>query len=215
MTSVPSAHGGHRRDAGAVQSPVLAGHEARAWADLVLRGYARATNLSFAGTQFLLVGTGSVADALAGALARFGGAVVLAADDPIELLAISRRYGIPARLIRATPFVTPDVDVLVTTGRGHPPLTAEAIAAGERSLVVLNAAPPAEASAGTLDAGGPLSTVRSLTQFGGPRPIFTAPRVDPGQLDQAIATARSTHARLVTAFGADEADAELAKALLA
>ncbi|MEX3647433.1 hypothetical protein ABFW11_18200, partial [Mycolicibacterium porcinum] len=176
---------------------------------------ARPPNPLWPATRALLVGTGSVADALAGALARFGGGVVLAADDPIELLAISRRYGIPARLIRATPFVTPDVDVLVTTGRGHPPLTAEAIAAGERSLVVLNAAPPAEASAGTLDAGGPLSTVRSLTQFSGPRPIFTAPRVDTAELDQAVATARSTHARLVTAFGADEADAELAKALLA
>lgn len=215
MTSVPSAYGGHRHDAGAVQSPVLAGHEARAWADLVLRGYARETNLGFAGTRFLLVGTGSVTDALAAALARFGGSVVLAADDPIELLTISRRYGIPARLIHATPFVTPDVDVLVTTGRGHPPLTAEAIAAGERSLVVLNAAPPAEADAGALDAGGPLSTVRTLTQFGGPRPIFTAPRVDTAQLDRAIAAARSTHARLVAAFGAVGADTELAKALLA
>ena len=200
-------------------SAVLAGHTARAWAGLVLRSFARETNLALASTRVLVVGDGDVADALTGALVRLGSRVRLVSDHAAELLTVARRHAVPAELVTGTWFVAPDIDVLIVTGHHHPPLTVDAVVAGERPLTVVDAALSSGVGAtahsfGAHDGDDGASTVRNLTEFRGPRPIFGVPPVDLQQLAQSTADVRSTYAGLLTAVGADQAETELAKVLL-
>lgn len=187
-------------------SPVLAAYEARAWADLVLSSFARETNLLLPSTNFLVLGTGRVTDALAATLTRFGSRLELAAGEPSGLWEIATRYAVTSRRIHESPFVADDVDVVVTTGEGHPPLTADAAAPGERPLVVV-------------DAGGSASfasanrSVRSLLQIDGPRTVFVVPPVDRSALHHTAAVIRAAYAVLLATVGPQDADTALAEAL--
>jgi hypothetical protein len=187
-------------------SPVLAGYVTRVWTELVLRSFARETNLLLPSTPVLVVGAGPVADGLATALTRLGARVEVASDDPVELVAIAHRFAVVGRHIVTDEFISADVDVVITTGRSHPRLTPNAVAAAERPLIAVNAAPPPDGDAGAFHADGTIGTARNLTQLPGSRPIFVVPRVSRAE--------RSTFADLLATVGPDDVEAELAKALL-
>ena len=195
-------------------SPVLAGYVTRVWTELVLRSFARETNLLVPSSRFLLVGVGPVADGLAIALTRLGARVEVASDDPVELVSIAHRSAVVARHIVTAQFISADVDVVIATGRSHPALTPDAVAAADRPLIAVNAAPPPGGDAGAFHGDGIVGTERNLTRLSGPRPIFVAPQVSPGELDHAVAEVRSTFADLLESVGADDVEAELAKVLL-
>lgn len=193
---------------------MLAGYVTRVWTELVLRSFARDTNLLLPSTRVLLVGVGPVADGLATALTRLGGRVEVASDDPVELVAIAHRSAVVGRHVVTREFISADVDVVMTTGQSHPPLTPDAVAAADRPLIAVNAAPPPDGEAGAFHADGTIGTARNLTQLSGSRPIFVVPRVSSAELDHAVAEVRSTFADLLATVGPDDVDTELAKALL-
>jgi S-adenosyl-L-homocysteine hydrolase-like protein len=195
-------------------SPVFAGYVTRVWTELVLRSFARETNLLLPSTHVLLVGGGPVADGLATALTRLGSRVGVASDDPVKLVAIAHRSAVVGRHIVTAQFISADVDVVITTGQSHPPLTPDAVAAADRPLIAVNATPPPDGDAGALHADGTIGTARNLTQFSGSRPIFVVPRVSPAELDHAVADVRSTFADLLATVGPDDVETELAKVLL-
>ncbi|NUS92710.1 MAG: hypothetical protein HOQ36_09900 [Nocardia sp.] len=191
-------------------SPVVAGFEARARAELVLRALARETNLLLPSTRFLLLGTGPVADALAGSLTRLGARLEIVAHDPAGLADFAHRYGVP---VAATSERVPaEIDVVIATGRDHPPFTPDAVAAAARPLVVIDAAPPDHPGI-VLPAGESRGTVRNLTEFAGPRAVFVAPPPPPDALDRATADLRAVYAVLLVTVGPDRADEELAEVL--
>lgn len=195
-------------------SPVLAGYVTSVWTELVLRSFARETNLLLPSTRVLVLGGGPVAEGLAIALTRLGSRVEVASDDPVELVSIAHRSAVVARLVATLAFVSADIDVVITTGESHPRLTPDAIAAADRPLIAVNAAPPPNDDAGAFHADGIIGTARNLTRVPGPRPIFVAPQVSPDELDHAVAEARSTFTDLLASVGPDDVEAELAKALL-
>lgn len=191
-------------------SSVVAAFEARAWADLVLSSFARETNLLIPSTRFLIVGTGHIADALAAAIIRFGGRIQLTADEPVGLLDIAIRHAAPSHRITESPFIPADVDVVVATGVGHPPLTPDAVAAGERPLLVVDAGTHATFHPDSVTAAW---TVRGLGHFEGPRPIVVVPRVETDALHHTAAEIRAAYAVLLATVGTQHADVALAEAL--
>jgi hypothetical protein len=195
-------------------SPVLAGYVTHVWTELVLRSFARQTNLLLPSTHVLVVGAGPVADGLATALTRLGSRVEVSSDDPVALVAIAHRSAVVARRIMTAQFISADVDVVIATGRSHPPLTRDAVAAADRPLIAVNAAPPPDGDAGAFHADGIGESVRGLTQLSGSRPIFVVPRVSLDELERAVAEARSTFADLLATVGPGDVETELAKALL-
>lgn len=195
-------------------SSVFTDYATHVWTELVLRSLASETNLLLPSSRLLVVGGGPVADGLAGALTRLGGRVELASSDPVELVAISHRFAVVARYIATTQFISADVDVVIATGRSHPPLTPDTIATSHRPLVVVNAALPPDVDSAAFRASDTVGTTRNLTQFSSVRPIFVVPAVQPTQLDRATADVRSAFAPLLAAVGPDDVDTELAKVLL-
>ncbi|MGW1738296.1 hypothetical protein ACWCPQ_05745 [Nocardia sp. NPDC001965] len=193
-------------------SPVVAGFEARARAELVLRALARETNLLLPSTRFLLLGTGPVADPLASSLTRLGARLEIAAHDPAGLVDLAHRYGVPVRSTATPERVPADFDVVITTGHDHPPFTPDAVAAAARPLVVIDAAPPDHPGV-VLPAGESRGTVRNLTEFGGPRAVFAVPPPPPDALDRATADLRAVYAVLLATVGPGRADEELAQVL--
>ena len=193
---------------------MLAGYVTSVWTELVLRSFARETNLLLPSTRVLVVGGGPVADSLAIALTRLGGRVEVASDDPVELVAIAHRSAVVARHIVTAQFISADVDVVIATGRSHPPLTPDAVATADRPLIAVNAALPPDGDAAAFHADGIIGTTRNLAQLAGSRPIFAVPRVSPDELDHAVAEAHSTFADVLAVVGPDNVEAEFAKALL-
>ncbi|MEN4474861.1 hypothetical protein [Mycolicibacterium cosmeticum] len=185
-------------------SSVVAAYEARAVADLVLSSFARETNLLVPATRFLVVGTGPVADALAAALTRFGSRLEVAAAEPVGLWEIATRYAVGSRRITQRPYIAADVDVVVTTGVGHPPLTTAAVEPGTRPLIVVGA---------SFSLGAETGSVRGLTQYHAPRPVFTVLPVPAEALAHTAAGIRAAYAVLLATVGARHADTALAEAL--
>jgi hypothetical protein len=187
-------------------SSVVAAYEARAVADLALRSFARETNLLLPATRFLVVGTGPVADALASTLSRFGSRLEVAAAEPVGLWEIATRYAVESRQINESPYIATDIDVVVTTGVGHSPVTAAAVAPGARPLIAVDAG-------GSFSLGTGTGSVRGLTQYDAPRPVFTVPPVPSETLAHTAAGIRAAYAVLSATVGARHADAALAEAL--
>lgn len=191
-------------------SSVVAAFEARAWADLVLSSFARETNLLISSTRFLIVGTGHVADALAAAIIGFGGRIQLTADEPVGLWEIAVRHAAPSHRIIESPFIPADVDVVIATGVGHRKLTPDAVSAGDRPLVVVNAGTHATLHPDTFPAA---RTLRGLGHFEGPRSIFVVPPVETDALHHTAAEIRAAYAVLLATVGVQHADVALAEAL--
>ncbi|GGK89907.1 hypothetical protein [Nocardia jinanensis] len=192
-------------------SPVVTGYETRAWADLVLRAFARETNLLLPGTRFLLLGTGPVADALAGALTRIGGRLEIAGRNSIELVDLARRHGVPVRPLGEPQSIPVGIDVVVVTGSDHPPFDPGAAVAAQRPLIVVDAARP-EHSGVVLPAERG-ATVRDLTELAGPRACFVVQAPTPDALDTATAELRALYTVLLATVGYVRAEAELAEVL--
>ncbi|SCX02668.1 hypothetical protein [Mycolicibacterium fluoranthenivorans] len=184
-------------------SPVVAAYEARVWADLLLSSFARETNLLLPSTRFLVLGSGRVADALTAALTRFGSRVALAAADAIGVWEIASRYAVPSRYISESRYIAGDIDVVLTTGVGHSPLTLDAVTPGPRPLVVV----------GNPEFGTAAGSARALQRFDGPRPLFVVPPVEPDILHHTVAGIRAGYAVLLATIGAQHADSALAEAL--
>lgn len=195
------------------ESPVLAAFEARAWAGLVLSSFARETNLLLPSTEFLVVGIGRMADALTAALTRFGSRVRLTADEPVELWDIAVRHSAPSQRINEKVFITGDIDVVLATGLGHPPLTPDAVAPAGRPLLIVNAGALPDRDTAAFHSGAIEGSVRGLLEFAGSRPVFVVPPVDPDALHHSAAGIRAAYAILLATVGAQHADAALAEAL--
>jgi len=116
--------------------------------------------------------------------------------------------------IGAQQFISADIDVVIATGVHHLPITPPAVARSDRTLVVVDGAPPWNGQVVIYRDEHAAGRVRNLTQFDGPRPVFVVPAVDHDELDRAAAGVRAAYALLLATFGPDDADIELAKALL-
>ncbi|MFI2230111.1 hypothetical protein [Nocardia testacea] len=195
-------------------SVVLDRFETWAWADLILGALARETNLLLPGTRILLLGTGALADALASAVARFGGQLEVAAQDAVGLIDIAGRHSVPVRTVTDGEVVSSGIDIVLVTGRNHPPLVREAIAPTRRPLVAVDATAPGPTE-GFTAVGDPVGTVRGLTELSGARPVFVVPRPSPAALSRVGADIRALYAVLRSALEPDDADVALAEVLLA
>ncbi|MEV0109317.1 hypothetical protein AB0H42_23675 [Nocardia sp. NPDC050799] len=195
-------------------SVVLGRFETWAWADLVLRALARETNLLLPGTRILLLGTGTLAEALASAIARFGGQLEVAAQDPVGLIDIAGRHGVPVWTVTDREIVSSGIDIILVTGRNHPPLVRDAIAPTRRSLVAIDGTAPGPTE-GFTAVGDTVGTVRGLTELSGARPIFVVPRPSPAALGSVSADIRALYAVLRSALEPGDADIALAEVLLA
>ncbi|MGW6334782.1 hypothetical protein [Nocardia rhamnosiphila] len=195
-------------------SVVLGRFETWAWADLILSSLARETNLLLPGTRILLLGTGTLADALASAIARFGGQLEVAAQDPVGLIDIAGRHGVPVWTVPDGEVVSSGIDIVLVTGRNHPPLVRESITPTQRPLVAVDATAPGSAE-GFTAVGDTVGTVRGLTELSGARPIFVVPRPAPTALGSVGADIRALYAVLRSALEPGDADVVLAEVLLA
>ncbi len=175
----------------------------------LLRALAHRTNLVLPGARILVVGDGPLADALSTTLSRMGSRIVRAVNDPVTRL---RAALAGAETHSSIADVRIDVDEVIATGEGHPPLDPRS-AHG----VLLDASPDGRALL-TVPGSPVRPHVRRVD--GGATHIVDAPAVFPPLLDEATALDR----HLVDLFVAlsllrradpTAADTELARLVLA
>ncbi len=192
-------------------SPTISALDTAAWTEVVLRHFARRSNLLVASTPTLVLGDGPVAEHLASALATIGARV----ERADELRSTRGPHLIPAA-----------VAVVFATGERHPVVTPDAIEpASSHPLVLVDAARPDATGAVDRDAFDVHPTVGAREGIDGRnvgRDVFVIDRPGTGdptlrraQADTATAFALAFLAAGAAAPGVGDAAAErlLAKAL--
>lgn len=199
-------------DATAPQSlPGFAASFAHARSEQIIRALAQRTNLVLPGARVLVVGDGVLAETVAGALSRAGSRIVRASASPIVLLR-SRLLGRETRDLRYRDGRL-SADHVIATGEGHPPLDPASIdgvlidASSDGSGVVPSTGDMARPHVRRTEGSGALVVDAP--------PVFPADLADAGPIDLHIVDLLVALSLLTRSLTDAEADAELARLVLA
>ena len=188
------------------------------WAEVVIRHFARQTNLLLSSSRVLVVGSGPLAAALTSRLGLMSASVSVASDSAVELLPffISGH----SVLVGGSLVVGADIDVVIATGESHRPVAPRAFErAVARPIVLVDAGMPAAASAVDRAAFAESSVLGArddILGFGGDREVFlvTVSETDDPAFERERLDVTTASSLMVGAVGVADADRTLAEVLL-